>query len=120
MGDYFHTVRVKHPSTIGDIDVLLLRFGEGLYGSLLDLVKIQSPVTRSALVVFEDSLQDDLTLAEVIEHMRQLRETLGDMIPLKVSDALAEMMSQLVSMPGGQDAAMFRSGFFEHLRVVPI
>ena len=108
-----------HPLSTTDIDALLHSCGEGLSSCLIEIAEIRSPVTHSALVIFEDSLQDDRKVEEIIEHIRQLHDGFGDAVPVRTAQFLDELMYRLDPLPSEHSAAMFRSGFFQNRRVVP-
>ena len=80
---------------------------------MVEIAEIRSPVTHSARVIFEDSLQDDRVVAEVIEHIQQLHDDLGDAVKRDVKDCLLEMMRSLGTLPGEHTANTFLSGFFK-------
>jgi hypothetical protein len=110
---------MQAPARVHDSDALLLRFGAELSSALAEVRAIPSPLTRSALVVFEDSLQDDQDVAEVLMHLGRLREGLGDAVPFELSAFLEAMMHRLGTLRGEHSAAMLRSGFFQRRGTVP-
>jgi len=112
-------VQAPRPIITKDSDALLLRSGAELSAALVEVGSIPSPLTRSALVVFEDSLQDDLKVAEVLTHIQQFREAVEGAVPMRVLHVLDKMILRLDAMPGDQPAAMFRSGFFQRRSIVP-
>jgi hypothetical protein len=102
-----------------DVDTLLARSGEELRRLLTEVMAVRSARTRSALVVFEDSLQDDQDMGQVVAHIHQLREELGDEVPLPTRQALTAMAHRLNGWAEPQRAAGFRSAFFLHRGIAP-